>query len=132
MKKETIAFKIERTSIEKLCEIFQINGKNTSEKMRNLCYALLEKQVQTMHQDMTEKPQYVEKTIEKIVEKTVYKDSLDGLQILCKMGKGYVGLQECRQNCENFMECPYYFLIVVEKKVPEDAKLRFIDYDKIQ
>lgn len=38
---ETVTFKIEVAKLRKLFEIFDVNGKSQSEKMRNLCYALL-------------------------------------------------------------------------------------------
>jgi len=68
----------------------------------------------------------IEKVIEKPVEKTAYKPHpLESLQILCKAGKGFVSVtEECARNCKDFMECPYYTSIAVEKKIPQDAKLQ--------
>jgi hypothetical protein len=72
-----------------------------------------------------EKPQLIERTVEKTVEKVVYKDRLEGLQILCKMGKGFVSLtDECLHKCQDVVTCTYYYSIVGEKKIPEDAKLQ--------
>jgi hypothetical protein len=69
-----------------------------------------------------EKPQYIEKTV--TVEKIMYKDRLEGLQILCNMRKGFVSLtDECLHKCQDVATCSYYYSIVVEKKIPEDAKL---------
>jgi hypothetical protein len=40
---QTIAFKIEKAKLERLYEIFKIDGNNESERMRNLCHVLLKR-----------------------------------------------------------------------------------------
>lgn len=75
---------------------------------------------------IVEKPQYIVKTVKETVEKVVYKDRLEGLKILCKMGKGLVSFtDECLQKCQDAVECTYHYSIVREKTIPEDAKLQF-------
>jgi hypothetical protein len=74
---------------------------------------------------VVEKPVYLERTIEKekIVEKVVYKDPCVNLTILCPSKTKEVNInEECLRNCADYVNCPIYFEITVEKKIPQNAK----------
>jgi len=110
-----------------------LRKENNKLKEEQKHFSRMQQQPKVEHQGRIEERAQIAKTVtvEKVVEKIVYKDRLEGLQIICPSGKGFVNLtEECMQKCKDFHVCPYYSSIVIEKKIPKDAKLRIMNPDK--
>jgi hypothetical protein len=109
MAKKHISFRLSEENIAFLLQ----HGKGNNEAIENIL-----KKLRALEQNQPQQS-------EKIVEKPVYKGRLEELQIQCIFTHEYVNLAEkCQRNCKDFNDCPYYYSIVAEKKIPRTAKLK--------